>query len=149
MIEGRDTQGRFTTNYAPDRGRGGAPVRQLPILDEEMRRIVMETANLAVSIPRGRGRRIVTLYEALFRKLASGRIRQRTAIVDFMRLVREAAAMTPAPEPAPERPMFLATLHDQLDELRVAIASGKADEFDRRTVVFYEVLLGTLKRRRA
>ena len=106
----------------------------------------MSTANLAVSIPRGRGRRVVTLYEAQIRKLASGRVAGRSAVMRFIRLVQEAAALAPAPRPEPDPPAAVARLQAQLDELRAVAASPDATRMDQSTVKFLELLLDVVGR---
>ena len=147
MTVGRDNHGRFTTEPCPDRGRGRPPARPRLILDEDMHRIVMSTANLAVSIPRGRGRRVVTLYEAQIRKLASGRVAGRAAVLRFVRLVQEAAALAPVPRPEPAPPAAVTHLQTQLDELRAVAASPDATRMDQRSVAFFELLLDVVSRR--
>ncbi|WP_334655935.1 hypothetical protein [Sphingomonas panaciterrae] len=117
------------------------------MLDDDLRQIVMATANLPVSIPRGRGRRVVTLYEALVRMIASGKVYRRAAVMDFIRLVQQAAApetavTTPAPAPAPAG---VIRLQEHLANLRSAARSGDATPADRSAVSFYEWLLELAK----
>lgn len=104
------------------------------------------SANLPVSIPRGRGRRVVTLYEALIRSLATGQVRRRAAVMDFIRLVQAAASTVPEPAPVTP-PAAMARLQDHLDRLRAAAATEDAMQLDRRAVTFYELLLDILGRK--
>lgn len=145
-MEGRDRGGRFAPGFSPDRGRGRLPARPQLILDEEMRRIVMECANLPVSIPRGRGRRVVTLYEALVRRLAAGGVYGRSSVIRFIRLVQEAAGLTP--EPVLTRPPPAITrLQDHLDQLRAAAGHADSAQNDQAAVTFFELLLDTVRQR--
>ena len=146
MTDGRDAHGRFAAGPSPDRGRGRPPARPRLILDEEMHRIVMACANLPVSIPWGRRRRLVTLYEVLIRKLATGRVYRRAAVMDFIRLGQDAAALAPEPEPVTP-PAAIAHLRAQLDGLQATAATADATQIDRSAVTFYELLIETLGRK--
>jgi hypothetical protein len=108
-----------------------------------MHRIVMATANLPVSIPRGHGRRVVTLYEAQIRRLAAGQVHRRAAVMNFIRLVQQAAAFTPEPSPNTP-PNSIAHLQIQLDRLQLTAASAEASQLDRTAATFYELLLDTI-----
>ncbi len=146
MMEGRDAPDGADSGLTPGRMRGGRP-RSDDVLDDDLRQIVMATANLPVSIPRGRGRRVVTLYEALVRMIASGKVYRRAAVMDFIRLVQQAAApetavTTPAPAPAPAG---VIRLQEHLANLRSAARSGDATPADRSAVSFYEWLLELAK----
>jgi hypothetical protein len=118
------------------------------MLDEDMRRIVMATANLPVSIPRGRGRRVVTLYEALFRQLATGKVYRRAAVMDFMRLAQKAAALSPQPARAAAVPSpVIVRLQEKLDQLRAVAATPGATHHDITEVTYYELLLDLVERK--
>lgn len=145
MMEGRDARGRFASGPAPDRGRGPLPTRPRLMLDENMHRIVMACANLPVSVPRGRGRRVVTLYEAQIRRLATGRVNRRAAVMDFIQLVQAAAALTPEPVPVTS-PDAIARLQAHLDRLRATAATKDDAQIDRSAVTFYELLLEVISR---
>lgn len=145
-MNGRDTLGRFAAGPSPDRGRGKPPARARFILDADMHRIVMTTANLPVSIAWGRGRRVVTLYEAQIRRLATGKVHRRASVMDFLRLVQDAAAHVP--EPAPGAPSGAAArLQGHLDHLRAAAAMAQAPHLNRTAVAFYELLLDAVRRK--
>lgn len=146
VIEGRDAHGRFAPGPSPDRGRGRPPAGPVIILDEDMRRIIMATANLPVSIPRGSGRRVVTLYEAQIRKLATRKVHRRATVMHFIRLVQEAAALTPAPEPATPT-AAAARVQDHLDRLLAIATSGDDAKVNRDATTFYELLLETTGRK--
>ena len=148
-MEGRDTSGRFAAGPSPDRGRGRRPARSGRMLDSDLHRIVMATANLPVSIPRGRGRRVVTLYEAQIRRLAAGKVYRRAAVMDFIRLIQEAASCSPDSMPAmPAVPHAgIMRLQGELDRLRAAAALTGATQSDRSAVLFFELLLDIVRRR--
>jgi hypothetical protein len=78
----------------------------------------MATANIAVSLPRGRGRRVVTLYEAQIRRLATGRVYRRAAVMDFIRLVHACAAATPPSPPAEPVSARVQNMQVQLERVR-------------------------------
>lgn len=146
---GRDVRGRFAPGYSADRGRGKPPGRWDGMLNTDLRRLVMEVANLPVSIPRGRGRRIVTLFEALIRRLASGRIKRRAAVMNFIRLVLDSADQEghdPARVSVTATHPAIARLQAQLVELKLAAASPDATELARGSVGAMEVLIEVLHR---
>jgi hypothetical protein len=119
------------------------------MLNTDLRRLVMEVANLPVSIPRGRGRRIVTLFEALIRRLASGRIKRRAAVMNFIRLVLDSADQEghdPARVSVTATHPAIARLQAQLVELKLAAASPDATELARGSVGAMEVLIEVLHR---
>ncbi len=122
---------------------------QYVAVSEDLRRIVMATADVPVSIPRGLGRRVVTLYEALVRNIASGNVYRRAAVMDFIRLVQQAAAATPKPTAdAPASPSAeIARLEEHLSRLRAAAAMADATQSDQTAVVFHEFLLDLMKTR--
>ena len=146
MTEGRDASGRFASGPCPDRGRGRPPAPPGFLLDEDLHRVVMATANLPVSIPRGHGRRVVTLYEALIRRLATGKVRGRAGIMDFIRLVQAAAASEPTTDRSTS-PETTSRLEQHLERLRAAVASPDADPADRSALAFYELLQDAIGRR--
>jgi hypothetical protein len=118
---GRDRKGRFTAGYSPDRGRGPRRGFRLRPSDSDLRRVVLEVANTIVSVPRGKGRERVTLFEALILRLASGPVRRRAAVMDFIRLVFESAG-------APVIAGATASLQQELADIRrVAIALAATD----------------------
>ncbi len=93
-MAGRDTKGRFAPGHHPDRGRGPPPgrrTRQSVLPPAQLYRAVIEVANHPVSIAVGRGRRVVTLFEALVRKLGSDKVTHRLATKRFIELTIEAA----------------------------------------------------------
>lgn len=148
MMERRGAPDGAVSGLTPGGMRGGG-ARFDQVLDDDLRQIVMTIANLPVSIPRGRGRRVVTLYEALVRMIASGKVYRRAAVMDFIRLVQQAAApetavTTPAPAPAPA-PAGVIRLQEHLANLRSAARSGDATPADRSAVSFYEWLLELAK----
>lgn len=148
MREGRSDSGRFLTGPSPDRGRGRPPA-SAPAFGEELRQVAMATANLPVSIPRGRGRRVVTLYEALLRMISGGKVYRRAAVMDFIRLVQEAAAGSPEPEatiPAP-LPASIVRVQGHLDRLRSVAESAGATPLDQSAVTFTELLLELVQAR--
>lgn len=138
MIEGRDAHGRFAPGYSPDRGRG-TPAGPRLILNEDMRRIVMAIANLPISIPRGRGRRVVTLYEFQIRKLATGRVYRRAAVMDFIRLVQEAAVLTPAPQPAAP-PALITSFQEAFNAFLSSTRNKDVERTGQIMAAVYEVL---------
>lgn len=140
----RDVIGRSALQpFCGDRP-GERPASVAPLRQDDVFRIVLATANVPVSIPRGRGRRVVTLYEARIRRLAAGRVYRRATVMDFIRLVYRAAAASSDPAPDTPRPPAVARLEDSLERLRVVAASAEAGELDRRATTFYETLLGSL-----
>jgi hypothetical protein len=146
VTDGRDVSGRFVAGPSPDRGRGPRRARDRLLLDGDLHRIVMATANLPVSIPRGRGRCVVTLYEAQIRRLATGKVYRRAAVMDFIRLVQRVASSAPEPVaviPAPG----ITRLEDCLATLRATAASADATQLDKSAVTFYELLLDVLRAR--
>ena len=146
VIEGRDGRGRFAPGPSPDRGRGKPPACLRLIPDDEMRRIIMATANLPVSIPRGRGRRVVTLYEAHIRRLATAKVHRRATIMHFIRLVQEAAAYKPEPKAARSNHVS-SGLQAYLDRLLAPATSGDDEQLDHDTMAFCELLLDMTRRR--
>lgn len=92
-MEGRDANGRFVPGWSPDRGRGRPPSSVQTAIDPALHEMIIEIASLPISIARGCGRRVVTLYEAQIRRLASGRVYRRASVMDFIRLVQAAAAI--------------------------------------------------------
>jgi len=147
--DGRDVRGRFTSGLSPDRGRGRPAAATDQLLDPELRRIVLATANLPVSIPCGRSRRVVTLYEALIRKLATGHVYRRASLMDFIQLVQASAATRLVSESidAHTPSAIMVRLEDDLQRLRATATSADATQLDRRAANFYELLLDTVARR--
>lgn len=150
MKEGRDARRQFAAGPSSDRGNGPPPAPAASLLTADMHRIVMDSANLPVSISRGRGRRIVTLYEAQIRRLATGRVLRRAALMDYLRLVQQAvAAAGTCPDPTPDAAAgAVHRLQAHLDQLRERAEVDDASQIERSAVTFYELLLGTVGHRR-
>ncbi|KQM89207.1 hypothetical protein ASE70_16705 [Sphingomonas sp. Leaf22] len=140
----RNVIGRSALKPPCEDSPGERPASVDPLRQEDVFRIVLATANVPVSIPRGRGRRVVTLYEAQIRRLAVGRVYRRAAVMDFIRLVHRAAAASSDAAPDTPHPPAVARLEESLERLRVVAASADASELDRRAATFYEMLLDTL-----
>jgi hypothetical protein len=116
----------------------------------DVRRLVMELANLPVSISHGRGRRIVPLFEALIRRLASGKIKRRAAVMNFIRLVLDSADQD-EPDPALETVNAphpgISRLQAHLEEARRVAEFPGATAQQRGSVGALEVLIEALHRR--
>lgn len=109
----------------------------------------MATANLSVSIPRGRGCRVVTLHEALLSMIAGGKGYRRAAIMDLIRSFRrqplcrlEPEVTTPAPVPA-----SIVRVQRHLDRLRSAAVAAGATPLDQSAMTFTELLLELVQAR--
>jgi hypothetical protein len=151
-MQGRDANGRFVAGWSPDRGRGRAPSSIRAAIDPALHEMVLEIANLPISIARGRGRRVVTLYEAQIRRLASGRVHRRASVMDFIRLVQAAAVMVPATPPnsanlTPHLPLSIVRLQELIAQLRDAAEAGEPMQDDKTGLSVCELLLEAISTR--
>lgn len=94
-------------------------------------------------MPHGRGRHLITLYEAQIRRLATRQVHRRASVMDFIRLVQKIATelpMCPAAEPS----AATIQLQARLEQLQEAAAKANTTDNDRAVVSFFEMLLGML-----
>jgi len=152
-MEGRDANGRFVAGWSPDRGRGRAPAPAPAPINLALHELVMDIANLPISIARGRARRVVTLFEAQVRRLASGRVYRRASVMDFIQLVQMAAAEAPAKRSAAEMPNedlspAILRLQEQVALLRKAGDEQDAERNDQAGVIVAQLILEIVSERK-
>lgn len=127
---GRDSAGRFTPGFNPDRGRGPVPASRKSRPSPDLANAVLYIASTSVAVRGKNGRRkTMSLFEALVRRIASGQSSRRTSVADFIYLTIECAGRVDVlAAPADDASLAPPALPDRLQQWMEKLLAGLDDD---------------------